>query len=87
MAAGNLALEFAGSALGHQVALVEHRDPVGEMVGFFERHEHPEAGPYIALRPPVNYSATPANIRRHPPRLGQHTDEVLAEIEPRDGAE
>ena len=46
-----------------------------------------DAGPYIALRPPVKYSATPANIRRHPPRLGQHTDEVLAEIEARDGAE
>ena len=33
-----------------------------------------------SLRPPVIYSATPANIRRHPPRLGEHTDEVLAEL-------
>jgi crotonobetainyl-CoA:carnitine CoA-transferase CaiB-like acyl-CoA transferase len=32
------------------------------------------------MRPPVNYAKTPANIRRHPPRLGQHTDEVLAEL-------
>jgi crotonobetainyl-CoA:carnitine CoA-transferase CaiB-like acyl-CoA transferase len=35
----------------------------------------------------VNYSKTPANIRRHPPRLGQHNDEVLAEIEAEDTAE
>ena len=31
------------------------------------------------LRHPVRYSATPASLRRHPPRLGEHTDEVLAE--------
>jgi crotonobetainyl-CoA:carnitine CoA-transferase CaiB-like acyl-CoA transferase len=31
----------------------------------------------------VKYSATPANIRRHPPRLGEHTDEILAEVEER----
>ena len=34
--AGDLALELAGGALGHQAALVEHRDPVGELVGFLE---------------------------------------------------
>ena len=50
-------------------------------------HQHPDAGPYVQMRPPVKYSATPANIRRHPPRLGQHTDEVLAEVEEKDAAE
>ena len=50
-------------------------------VGLFERYEHPDAGAYTALRPPLNFSATPANIRRHPPRLGEHTDELLAELE------
>ncbi|HEX4180767.1 MAG TPA: CoA transferase [Caulobacteraceae bacterium] len=47
----------------------------------FERYEHPDAGPYNALRPPIRFSATPANIRRHPPRLGEHTAEILAEID------
>jgi crotonobetainyl-CoA:carnitine CoA-transferase CaiB-like acyl-CoA transferase len=30
---------------------------------------------------PVKLSATPPAMRRHPPRLGEHTDEVLAELE------
>jgi crotonobetainyl-CoA:carnitine CoA-transferase CaiB-like acyl-CoA transferase len=56
-------------------------DPHLAAVGLFERYEHPEAGGYFSLRPPLNFSATPANIRRHPPKLGEHTEEVLAEIE------
>jgi crotonobetainyl-CoA:carnitine CoA-transferase CaiB-like acyl-CoA transferase len=56
-------------------------DPHLAAVGLFERYEHPEAGPYHCLRPPVNYSATPANIHRHPPMMGEHTAEILAELE------
>jgi len=55
-------------------------DPHLEAVGLFERYEHPEAGAYLGMRPPVNYARTPANVRRHPPRLGEHTDEILAEL-------
>jgi crotonobetainyl-CoA:carnitine CoA-transferase CaiB-like acyl-CoA transferase len=55
-------------------------DPHLAAVGLFERYEHPDAGPYIALRPPLNFSATPANIRRHAPKLGEHTQELLAEL-------
>jgi crotonobetainyl-CoA:carnitine CoA-transferase CaiB-like acyl-CoA transferase len=50
-------------------------------VGLFERYEHPEAGAYYATRPPLRFSATPANIRRHPPKMGEHTQELLAEVE------
>ncbi len=62
-------------------------DPHLKAVGFFEHHEHPEAGGYLAMRPPVNYAKTPANIRRYPPRLGQHTDEVLGEVAAEEAAE
>ena len=55
-------------------------DPHLAAVGFFERHEHPHLGPYTAMKPPVKFAGSPSNIRRHPPRLGENTDEVLAEI-------
>ena len=55
-------------------------DPHLKAVGFFERYDHPHAGAYFQLRPPVRFSATPANIRLHPPILGEQTHEVLAEI-------
>jgi crotonobetainyl-CoA:carnitine CoA-transferase CaiB-like acyl-CoA transferase len=55
-------------------------DPHLEAVGLFECYLHPEVGAYNQIRPPVKFSKTPSNIRRHPPRLGQHTDELLAEI-------
>ena len=55
-------------------------DPHLAAVGLFERYQHPEAGAYISLRSPLAFSATPAAIRRHPPRLREHTEEVLAEL-------
>ena len=55
-------------------------DPHLTAVEFFERYQHPEVGPYTAMRPPVRFSRTPANIRRHPPKLGEHTSEVEAEL-------
>jgi crotonobetainyl-CoA:carnitine CoA-transferase CaiB-like acyl-CoA transferase len=36
--------------------------------------------PLRLLRPPVRLAETPATVRRPPPRLGEHTDEVLGEL-------
>ena len=55
-------------------------DPHLKAVGLFEHYDHPDAGPYVAVRPPVMFSESPASIRRHAPRLGEHTDEVLDEL-------
>jgi crotonobetainyl-CoA:carnitine CoA-transferase CaiB-like acyl-CoA transferase len=41
--------------------------------------DDPRFGPTRYLRHPVRYEATPAALRRHAPRLGEHTDEVLEE--------
>ena len=41
--------------------------------------EDEQAGRMRQLRNPVRFGETPANLRRLPPRLGQHTDEVLGE--------
>ncbi len=62
-------------------------DPHLAAVGFFQSYEHPQAGPYVGMKPPVDYGATPANVRRHPPRMGEHTDEILAELAEYDRAE
>jgi crotonobetainyl-CoA:carnitine CoA-transferase CaiB-like acyl-CoA transferase len=55
-------------------------DPHLNAVGFFETYDHPQVGAYRQIKPPVKFSKSPSNIRRHPPMLGEHTDEILAEI-------
>ncbi|VTU22519.1 Formyl-coenzyme A transferase [Variovorax sp. SRS16] len=42
---------------------------------------HPTAGEVPILRNPIRLSANPSTIRRAPPLLGQHTDEVLRELD------
>jgi crotonobetainyl-CoA:carnitine CoA-transferase CaiB-like acyl-CoA transferase len=49
-------------------------------VGLFETAEHPTEGLYRVVRQPVSFSAVPFRIRRHAPRLGEHTGQVLAEV-------
>jgi crotonobetainyl-CoA:carnitine CoA-transferase CaiB-like acyl-CoA transferase len=41
---------------------------------------HPTAGQVKLVRSPMKMSATPATSAKAPPLLGQHTDEVLAEL-------
>jgi len=48
-------------------------------VGFFQRLEHPTEGTLVTLRPPSRWSHTPPEVRRAPPRLGEHSSELLAE--------
>ncbi|WP_214414117.1 CaiB/BaiF CoA transferase family protein [Sphaerisporangium fuscum] len=42
--------------------------------------EHPTEGPYRVIGIPMRFSATPASVRRHAPRPGQDTEDVLAEL-------
>jgi formyl-CoA transferase len=42
--------------------------------------EHPTAGPVRLTGFPYKLSHTPAHVRRPPPLLGQHTEEVLVEL-------
>lgn len=42
--------------------------------------EHPSAGTVEMLALPVDFRGTPAQYRRAAPRLGEHTDEILAEF-------
>jgi formyl-CoA transferase len=52
---------------------VQHRDMIAEI-------PHPTIGTLRLGGIPIKYSETPAAIRLHPPLLGEHTDEVLAEV-------
>ncbi len=47
--------------------------------GIVVESEHPHVGPLREARPAARFDATPAEIRRPAPALGEHTDEVLAE--------
>ncbi|MFN4089526.1 MAG: CoA transferase, partial [Alphaproteobacteria bacterium] len=49
-------------------------------VGFWHFAEHPTEGTIRLMEPPVALSRTPAEIRTLPPRFGEHTRAVLAEI-------
>jgi crotonobetainyl-CoA:carnitine CoA-transferase CaiB-like acyl-CoA transferase len=49
---------------------VTHRGMLAEMT-------HPSAGKIKMAGLPVKFSATPASLRLPPPRLGEHTDDVL----------
>jgi formyl-CoA transferase len=41
--------------------------------------DHPERGPYLTVGNPIKLSDCPADVKRSP-LLGEHTDEILAEI-------
>jgi crotonobetainyl-CoA:carnitine CoA-transferase CaiB-like acyl-CoA transferase len=43
-------------------------------------YEHPVAGPIVNLGFPAKFSKTPGQVRRPAPYLGQHTREVLREL-------
>lgn len=42
--------------------------------------DHPGIGPVRMVASPLKLESTPPAIRRHPPMLGEHTEEVLREV-------
>jgi len=55
-------------------------DPHLEAVGFWQTVDHPTEGRMRLPGLPASYGKTPGAIRRLPPRLGEHSAEVLREI-------
>ncbi|HKK30344.1 MAG TPA: CoA transferase, partial [Alphaproteobacteria bacterium] len=55
-------------------------DPHLHDVGFWHEAEHPTEGRIRLMRPPYTLSKSPAEIRTMPPRFGQDTAAVLAEL-------
>jgi crotonobetainyl-CoA:carnitine CoA-transferase CaiB-like acyl-CoA transferase len=52
-------------------------DPHLTAVNFFEEAEHPTEGTMTVCRFPVQFSETPASVRRLAPNLGEHNAEIL----------
>lgn len=60
----------------HEV--LEHEQiRVNQMI---EEHEHPVAGRVRQPRPAARFDKTPAQMQSHAPTLGQHNDELIAEL-------
>jgi crotonobetainyl-CoA:carnitine CoA-transferase CaiB-like acyl-CoA transferase len=55
------------------------RDPHLEATGFWQVVEHPSEGTMRLPGIPAAYSKTPGDIRRLPPRLGEHSLDILHE--------
>jgi formyl-CoA transferase len=55
------------------------RNPHSDARGAIQHIDHPTIGAFPTVASPLRLEATPPALRRPPPLLGQHTDEVLAE--------
>ena len=55
-------------------------DPQVLARGMVGEVEHPTAGTLRTIGCPVRLTATPPQVRTAPPTLGQHTDDILAEL-------
>jgi crotonobetainyl-CoA:carnitine CoA-transferase CaiB-like acyl-CoA transferase len=54
-------------------------DPHLAATGYFRTVEHPTEGRIMSMAVPSEWSESPPEYRRHAPRLGEHTREVLTE--------
>jgi crotonobetainyl-CoA:carnitine CoA-transferase CaiB-like acyl-CoA transferase len=54
-------------------------DPQVKETGIAQPLDHPKLGKVEILGQPIGLSRTPAQFRKAPPELGEHTEEVLAE--------
>ncbi len=54
-------------------------DPHLAQIGFFATREHPSEGRIHSMAVPSEWSVSQPQYRRHAPRLGEHTREVLRE--------
>jgi len=56
------------------------KDDYLKETGFFQKVLHPTEGELVMTSIPVQFSASPGNVRYLPPNLGEHSLEILAEI-------
>lgn len=86
---------FAGRTTAEWLSVLEAADvPAGPVNNVAEALSHPQVaaremlqevphpgiGPVKMVGSPLKLSSTPPGIRRHPPLLGEHTEEILEEL-------
>ena len=73
-------LEEGGFPAGPVLSITEmHADPQTIARDMVPSQLHPTAGDVQCIGLPVKFTATPGGVRSPAPKLGQHTEEVLAE--------
>jgi succinate---hydroxymethylglutarate CoA-transferase len=73
-------LKAAGVPCGRINSVAEAlADPQTQAREMIKTMEHPTVGDLKLVGPPYKFSGTPASVRRPPPTLGEHTDEILRE--------
>ena len=77
---------LAGRTTAEWVAFFRRHDvPAGvigsldDLVDRLPEADHPHAGRYKLIPPPVRFAGSPQSVRRPAPLIGEHTEEVLAE--------
>jgi crotonobetainyl-CoA:carnitine CoA-transferase CaiB-like acyl-CoA transferase len=63
-----------------QTVLEASRDPQALALEAYQKIPHRSGQEISLVKTPVEFSATPASIRRGAPELGEHTEEVLLEM-------
>jgi crotonobetainyl-CoA:carnitine CoA-transferase CaiB-like acyl-CoA transferase len=72
------AYDIPSVAVKHPSELLD--DPHLKATGFFQQVEHPSEGLVVSMESPIRMADSPVGLRRHAPRLGEHTREILSEI-------
>ncbi len=73
-------LKAAGVPCGRINSVAEAlADPQTQARGMIAHVQHPTIGDLKLVGMPYKFSATPATVRRPPPTLGEHTEEILRE--------
>jgi formyl-CoA transferase len=70
-------LDIPATRLWSLQELPDH--PHLQSVDLFQLVDHPSEGLIRSVRPPTLFSASPADVVRQAPRVGEHTREVLRE--------
>jgi succinate---hydroxymethylglutarate CoA-transferase len=80
-------LKAAGIPCGRINSVAQaFNEPQTAARSMIETAQHPAAGALKMIGIPFKFAGTPASVRRAPPVLGQHTDEILAQELGMDGA-